>query len=131
MNRQVTRPLILGLLMCCMSVSSGTAQLPNLDEIMQRKLEHSRDLLAPVLLGNHVEVERYAYELTLLSEASTWTRLRTPQYLQFAARFRESSNRLMEEARNRDSEAVGLAYAELITTCVECHLHVRGAQQAD
>ncbi len=114
-----------------MSAQSGSAQLPDLDDLMRQKLGHGQDLLEAVVMGDHVSVVRYANELTLLSEASTWTSLRSPQYLQFAANFRDSARSLVDEARERDMERVAFAYTELITTCVQCHRHVRGAQQAN
>ena len=114
-----------------MSTHVGSAQLPNLNELMQQKLEHGQNLLGAIVQGDHVSVERYANELTLLSEASTWTSLRTPEYLQYAAWFRDTSNQLVTEARDRNTERMTFAYTELITTCVQCHRHVRGAQRAD
>jgi len=109
----------------------AAAQLPNLDEIMRNKLQHGQDLMEAVVLGQHTAVERHAYELTLLSEASTWTALRTPQYLEQAAGFRDSATRLMEAAQQQDMDRVAAAYTELVTTCVQCHRHVRGAARAD
>ena len=118
-------------LMVLSSSHVGSAQLPNLNDLMRQKLGHGQNLLEAVVLGDHISVERYANELTLLSEASTWTSLRTPEYLQYAASFRDSSSSLVEEARNRNMERVSFAYSELVTTCVQCHRHVRGAQQAE
>ena len=114
-----------------LSTQAGSAQLPDLNDLMRQKLEHTQNLLEAVVLGNHTSAERFANELTLLSEASTWTSLRTLEYLQFAASFRDSSRRLEADAQNRDMEAVAFAYSELVTTCVQCHRHVRGAQQAN
>jgi hypothetical protein len=98
---------------------------------MQRKLEHAQSLLEAVVLGERVAVERYASELTLLSEATTWTALRTPEYLRYASRFRDAADNLVEEAQNENMERVAFAYSELVTTCVQCHRHVRGARPAD
>ena len=125
--RLVPTMVILALL----STQTGSAQLPNLGDLMQQKLEHAQNLLEAVVLGNHSSVERYANELTLLSEASTWTSLRTLEYLEYAASFRESSGRLMAEARAENMERVAFAYSELVTTCVQCHRHVRGARRAN
>jgi hypothetical protein len=128
----MTPRLILALMMSLVAFTHvGSAQLPNLNEIMRQKLEHGQGLLEAVVLGQHVAVERYAYELTLLSEATTWTPLRTPEFLRYASRFRDSADSLMEEAQNENMERVAFAYTELVTTCVQCHRHVRGAQAAE
>jgi hypothetical protein len=118
-------------LFALMSTHVGSAQLPNLNELMQQKLEHGQNLLEAIVQGDPVSVERYANELTLLSEASTWTSLRTPEYLQYASWFRDASRQLVAEAQDRNTERMTFAYTELVTTCVQCHRHVRGAQQAD
>ena len=110
---------------------AATGQLHRLDDIMRDKLEHGEQLLGAVVLGNHESVERHAHELTLLSEASTWTPLRTVDYLRYAAVFRDSATRLAEAAREQDTEQMSAAYFELVTTCVQCHRHVRGAARAD
>ena len=76
-------------------------------------------------------MERIAGELVLLSEASTWSPLQTPQYLHHAADFREAARSLAEEARARDIDGVSLAYMEMTLSCVQCHKHVRGARRGD
>ena len=119
------------LLVTVMFTTTGSAQLPRLSELMQQKLEHSQALLAAVVLGDHVGVERYANELMLISEASTWSPLQTPEYLHYASDFRESTSALIEEANARNLDGVSLAYMEMTLTCVQCHKHVRGARLAE
>ena len=126
------RSIGLGLVLLTVAFSTtGSAQLPRLGELMQQKLDHSQQLLAAVVLGNHVNVERYANELVLISEASTWSPLQTPEYLHHASDFRETANSLIEEANARNIDGVSLAYMEMTLTCVQCHKHVRGARMAD
>lgn len=130
---RATRPSIwLGLVLLTVTfTTTGSAQLPRLSELMQQKLEHSQELLTAVVLGNHVNVERYANELMLISEASTWSPLQTPEYLHYASAFRESTETLIKEANARNLDGVALAYMEVTLTCVQCHKHVRGARLAD
>lgn len=128
-TRRTMATIVVTLAAGSLPVTAG--QLPNIDEIMREKLEHGERLLEAVVLGQHVAVERHAYELTLLSEASTWTSLRTPEYLRYAAAFREIAERLMTQASERNTEEMSFAYTELVTTCVQCHRHVRGADTAD
>ena len=121
----------LGLVLLTVAFSTtGSAQLPRLNELMQQKLDHSQQLLTAVVLGNHVNVERFASELILISEASTWSPLQTPEYLHYASDFRESAGALIEEAKARNIDGVALAYMEMTLTCVQCHKHVRGARMA-
>ena len=128
MKRRLVPPIVF---LALLSTHAGSAQQPNLGDLMQQKLQHAQNLLESVVLGDHTSVERFANELTLLSEASTWTSLRTLEYLQYASSFRDSSSRLVAEAQGRNMERVAFAYSELVTTCVQCHRHVRGAQRAN
>ena len=113
------------------TVPGRSEQLPRLNELMRQKLDHAQQVLEAVVLGQYVSIERYAHELELLSEASTWSPMQTPEYLHYAADFREAARGLAQEARDRDIDGVSLAYMELTMTCVQCHKHVRGSQRAD
>ena len=119
------------LLVLVAGTTIGSAQRPDLGELMRQKLDHAQALLGAVVLGDHAQVERIAGELVLLSEASTWSPLQTPQYLHHAADFREAARSLAEEARARDIDGVSLAYMEMTLSCVQCHKHVRGARRGD
>ena len=129
---QPTRPVCIGALLLVLAATTiGSAQRPRLDELMRQKLARAQALVGAVVLGNHAEVERAADVLVRLSEASTWSPLQTPQYLQHAATFREAARSLAEEARARDIDGVSLAYMEMTLSCVQCHKHVRGARLGD
>ena len=130
---QPTRPVCMGALLLVLAAGTtiGSAQRPDLGELMRQKLDHAQALLGAVVLGDHAQVERIAGELVLLSEASTWSPLQTPQYLHHAANFREAARSLAEEARARDIDGVSLAYMEMTLSCVQCHKHVRGARRGD
>lgn len=125
----VTLIIVLGSSDAAYGPASG--QQANLKDIMQTKLEHGQGLLRAVVLGETAAVQMHANQLTLLSEASTWTPLRTPEYLRYASDFRETATQLRDEAENRNMERVAFAYSELVTTCVQCHRHVRGAKTAN
>ena len=130
---QPTRPVCMGALLLVLAAGTtiGSAQRPDLGELMRQKLDHAQALPGAVVLGDHAQVERIAGELVLLSEASTWSPLQTPQYLHHAANFREAARSLAEEARARDIDGVSLAYMEMTLSCVQCHKHVRGARRGD
>jgi hypothetical protein len=123
--------LLVGLMVALMFSTTGSAQLPRLDELMRQKLEHAQALLEAVVLADHVGIERYANELVLLSEASTWSPLQTPEYLHYSSDFREAAKALIDDARDRNIDGVSLAYMEMTLTCVQCHKHVRGGRRAD
>ena len=98
---------------------------------MREKLDHAQALLASVVLGDHAGAARLANELALLSEASTWSPLRTAEHLHYASDFRESARSLIDAANAGNTDGVSLAYMEMTLNCVQCHKHVRGARRGD
>ncbi len=126
--RQRTRAAAAALLLILALTTAGSAQVPSLGELMRDKLDQAQALLEAVVLGDHGRAERIANELVLLSEASTWSPLQTPQYLQYASSFRESARALLDAAAARNIDDVSAAYLEMTLNCVQCHKHVRGAR---
>jgi cytochrome c556 len=131
MTRTKRSVLLTGLLLTIVFTLTGSAQLTRLDELMRQKLEHSQGLLEAVVLADHVTAERLANELIRLSDVSIWSPLQTPEYLHYAADFREAAKVLIAEAGARNIDGVSLAYMEMTLTCVQCHKHVRGARRAN
>lgn len=126
---QRIRPAWVGAVILVLAATTiGSAQRPNLGELMREKLMHAEDLVGAVVLGNHARIEQSAAELVRLSEATTWSPLQTPQYLNHASQFRVAAETLADEARARDIDGVSLAYMEMTLSCVQCHKHVRGAR---
>lgn len=106
------------------AVTPSSGQLPPLDELMRSKLDHTQRLLEAVVLREHVTVERYASELLLLSDATTWTSLQSDEYMRYAFDFQDSAQELMEAARLGDEDGVALAFSELVLGCGDCHAYV-------
>ena len=126
---QRIRPACLGVVILIVAATTvGSAQRPNLGELMREKLMHAERLVGAVVLGNHGQVAQSAAELVRLSEATTWSPLQTPQYLNHASQFRVAAQTLADEARDRNTDGVSLAYMEMTLSCVQCHKLVRGAR---
>lgn len=106
------------------AVTPGSGQLPRLDELMQRKLDHTQRLLEAVVLQQHITVERDARALLLLSDATTWTSLQSDEYMRYAFDFQDTAQELAESARRGDDDGVALAFSELVLGCGDCHAYV-------
>ena len=114
------------------AVTPSSGQLPPLDELMQQKLDHTQRLLEAVVLRQHITVERYARELLLLSDATTWTSLQSDEYMRYAFDFQDTAEELAESARLGDDDGVALAFSELVLGCGDCHEYLgREDYQAD
>ena len=131
MMRRTRRAWVGVVLLVLAATTVGSAQRPDLGELMRDKLMHAEALVRAVVLGSHTQVERSATELVRISEATTWSPLQTPQYLNHASQFRVAAQTLADEARARDIDGVSLAYMEMTLSCVQCHKLVRGARRGD
>ena len=130
MKRTKRLVLLSGLLLTIVFGTTGSAQLPRLDELMREKLEHSQGLLEAVVLADYETVERLANELVRVSEASMWSPSQEPDYLHYALDFRETAGMLGEEAQADNIDGIALSYVEMTLTCVRCHQHLSRARQA-
>ena len=106
------------------AVTPGSGQLPPLDELMQRKLDHTQGLLEAVVLRQYITVERDARALLLLSDATTWTSLQSDEYMRYAFDFQDTAQELAESARRGDDDGVALAFSELVLGCGDCHAYL-------
>lgn len=105
--------------------TTGEAQPPEMDELMQRKLESAQGLLEAVVMADHDAVERFATELIRISETSMWSPWLEPDYGHYAVDFREAAGVVIDNAQDRNVDGVALGYMQLTLNCVQCHKHVR------
>lgn len=113
-----------GIVLVLTAVTPSSGQLPPLDELMHKKLDHAQGLLEAVVLRQHITVERHARELLLLSDATTWTSLQSDEYMRYAFDFQDTAQELAESARLGDDDGVALAFSELVLGCGDCHAYV-------
>jgi len=92
---------------------------------MRAKLEHSQKVLEGLTLEDFDKIAKHAQEMSLLSQASTWQVLQTPEYHDRSVEFRRSVDAITEAARKKNLEGTALAYVEATMKCVSCHKYVR------
>ena len=109
MRRMTQKCALGGLVLTVLLATTASAQRPQLNVLMQEKLEHSQDLLEALIRTEYEEVERLARELVRVSEVSVWSSSQDPSYLNYASDFRETAEVLIEEAHQRTSTASHLA----------------------
>jgi hypothetical protein len=66
----------------------------------------------------------------LLSQASNWQVLQTPEYRQRSTEFRRSVDALTEASRERNLDGATLAFMQVTMKCVSCHKYVRSVRMA-
>ncbi|HZL88791.1 MAG TPA: hypothetical protein VFB96_10495 [Pirellulaceae bacterium] len=119
----ITSALALGL-----SFVPAPADAQEADKVaifMRAKLEHSQKVLEGLTLEDYEKIAKHAQEMSLLSQASTWQILQTPEYHDRSVEFRRSVDAITEAARKKNLEGAALAYVEATMKCVSCHKYVR------
>ena len=130
MKRPLVLPIVcLGTVL--LSVTSGSSQqVDKVGEFMRAKLLHSQKILEGLTTENYDLMAKHAQEISLLSQASTWQVLQTPEYRDRSTEFRRSADALTEAARKKNLEAAALAYVDVTLKCVNCHKYIRKVRMA-
>jgi len=97
---------------------------------MQRKLDHSRDIVSGLAQENFPLITKRAQDLMLLSHETDWKVMTTPEYLRMSADFRGSAGRLRDSADAKNIDGATLAFFEVTLSCVRCHKYIRNANSA-
>lgn len=97
---------------------------------MKAKLEHSQKVLEGLTMQDFDLIAKHSQEMALLSQASTWQVLQTPEYHDRSVEFRRSVDALTEAARKKNLEGAALAYVDATMKCVSCHKYVRKVKMA-
>jgi hypothetical protein len=109
---------------------SGGAQSPPLKTVMQEKAQNAQGLLKPLVLGDFTGIERYATRLGHLTftEVASWQADPNPEYVVQARAFLQAIEDIGQAADARNLTRATSAYADLVSSCVNCHKLVRGRQ---
>lgn len=111
-------------------VSVVTAQDKKKEEqprksLMAQKLEHAQKVLAAVAQNDYSQVEKNAQELVRISNDLAWKQIRSERYEELGKEYRNELNGLIKAAKNKNNEAMALAYVKTSLACFNCHNHVR------
>jgi uncharacterized protein YdbL (DUF1318 family) len=98
-------------------------------ELMRKKLTHGQAILEGLSLENLELVKKSAEELSLISLESQWLSAHSPRYNQLATQFRAETETVAQMAGAGNLEGATLGYVRVVTSCVECHKVVRGAEK--
>jgi len=112
-------------------VSDGHSDKPDsVETFMKAKLDHSKNVLEGLTTEDFDVIAKSAQEMSLLSQATQWQVLQTPEYVRRSGEFRRATDKLKNEAKEKDLDGALLAYVDVTMKCVECHKYVRSVQNA-
>ena len=119
------------LLVLAALVTTGHSQKPDkVGVFMRAKLKHSQKVIEGLATEDFDIIAKSAQEMNLLSHATTWQVLQTPEYNQHSLEFRRSADALHEAAKNKNLDGAALAYVGVTLNCVNCHKYVRRVKTA-
>jgi hypothetical protein len=98
--------------------------------LMRKKLEHAQKLLEGIAINDLKKVDENAGELMTLSKVAEFRALKTLDYERHTNDFRRTLDDMRRGVKNKNLEAVTLAYMDMTMTCVRCHAHVRDTRLA-
>jgi len=107
--------------------SSTSSPKSNLQEFMSSKRFHMGELFDGVLNKKFDKAIEEAKVLMMLSKASTWQQIDSPEYKRHSELFQESLRFFIEKAEAKSVEGVSLGYVRLSMSCLHCHHEVRWA----
>lgn len=102
----------------------------NVKTFMRLKLKHAQDILEGLTVENFDQIAESSQEIRLLSQASQWQVLQTPEYVRRSTEFRRAVEAISAAAKDRNLDGATLGYVNVTMKCVECHKYVRSVRNA-
>ncbi len=111
-------------------MGAARAQDAQKSDFMRAKLMQSQKVLEGLVREDYDAIAKHSQEMSLLSQASNWQVLQTPEYRERSTEFRRSVDALTEAGKNKNLDGAALAYVEVTMKCVTCHKYVRRVKMA-
>lgn len=92
---------------------------------MDKKLEYSKSLLEHLTKADFENLESVANQMRRLGRIEGFVRRRNDDYRVQLRTFEMATTELMRHARRRNIEGANLAFNQLTSSCVACHVLLR------
>jgi hypothetical protein len=120
---------LLACLLTPLAISQKTDK-PDVKDFMRGKLIHMQKVLEGITTEDYDLIRKDANQLVLLSHATEWRVLMTPEYQQHSAEFRRAAQSIVDGAKKKNLDGASLAYVDTTMKCVTCHKYVRSVKMA-
>ena len=97
---------------------------------MQRKLEHSQNILAGLTKGDFEMIQSSAGKMEDLNFLEQWGREGLPEYERQLRYFSDANKELIRQAGKKNLGGATLAYTQMTLSCVHCHNIVRDVKKS-
>jgi cytochrome c556 len=96
-----------------------------LAEMMQKKVKSAQLVLEGIATADSKKIANNAEELIRIAKSTTWPLILSPQYDTHHADFVRAAEKLVQKAKDKNTDGAALAYIEMTLSCVRCHQYVR------
>lgn len=109
---------------------TATAADRQTTETMEAKLLNSKNLFEGIVTEDFKQVADSAEKLHALSQSSGWSIRQNTEYQRYTREFARQAKALQAAADAKNIDGATLAYFQMTMTCVNCHRHMKGSEQA-
>ena len=109
---------------------TATAADQQTKETMDAKLLYSKELLEGIVTEDYRQVADNAKKLHSLSQSANWSIRQTTEYQRHTREFARQATAIEKAAEAKNIDGATLGYFQLTMTCVNCHRHMKGSEQA-
>lgn len=103
----------------------GEDALKNASLWMKNKMVASEKILEGMTRADFGQIEKYAQGMRMLTYLERWVRSDVPGYRTQLHTFDYANEAIVQGAREKNLDAVTIAYTQLAISCVQCHKYVR------
>jgi hypothetical protein len=136
MNPSIRTTLLALTCLACLGIALGSVRArsqeedrPRQDQVlsmfMQAKLDHSKDVLEGLTVGDFDRIVQGAQALRQLAEHELWRVTPNITYTRYTEEFIRLTEALEAQGREQNIDGATLNYVNLTINCVNCHKFVR------
>ena len=125
-----TRLSVLTIVMLLLTAGVARAQTARTAPMMREKLVHAQRVLEALTISNYEMLDRESAALTRIAESPRWAELKTPELRGYTDSFLKAVADLAAASKRRDLDSAAANYSTLVTTCYQCHKHLKGTRIA-
>lgn len=123
MKSTVAIAIALGLVASSLAAIQGAKDDP-VKKLMKAKTGYAHRLLDAVVAQDFDTVREEAFRLRAVAQTADWNVLDTAAYARESEGFVHATERLQATAKERNGDAVALAYVDVTLSCIHCHRYV-------
>ena len=124
-----TRLSVLTIVMLLLA-GAAPAQTARTGPMMREKLVHAQRVLEALTTSDYGMLDRESAALSRIAESPRWAELKTRELRGYTDSFLKAVADLAAASKRRDLDSAAAHYSTLVTTCYQCHQHIKSTRIA-